>query len=183
VTGHSPVYELDEYIELLGRRLAREQRPATPAEMAKLRGKWEAVDRNRQQWERDPAPFDAAVGGWFVVSPPPDWESLVDEFAPVEEPAGEPEPATRGPKELGIPERELWWIIERRLENGHTHSCAWLARQTKEREDLDYVPRDRLTPLVDWVDSHREAAERAARLGVIPSEFRAGKLGPVPRSG
>ena len=29
---------------------------------------------------------------------------------------------TRGAKELGIPEREMWWIIERRLDNTRSHS-------------------------------------------------------------
>src|SRR5262245_4090167 len=28
----------------------------------------------------------------------------------------------RGPKQKGIPEREMFWIIERRLENSATHS-------------------------------------------------------------
>jgi hypothetical protein len=86
----------------------------------------------------------------------------------------------RGAPELGIPDRELWWIIERRLEKGERASRKWLARETKRRSDLDYVPRDRLTPLVDWIDEHPEGARRALSLRIIPSEFRAGKLGPVP---
>jgi hypothetical protein len=86
----------------------------------------------------------------------------------------------RGPKQKGIPKREFFWIIERRLENSATHSREWLAQQTKERSNLEYVPRDRLSPLVDWIDLHPEAAERSARLRVIPSEFPAGTLGPIP---
>lgn len=88
-----------------------------------------------------------------------------------------------GPKELGIPERELWWIIDRRLENGSRASRKWLALETDRREDLTYVPRDRLTPLVDWIDEHPEAARRAAALREIPPGFRAGLIGPVPPSG
>jgi hypothetical protein len=92
------------------------------------------------------------------------------------------EPATerRGAKELGIPEVELWWIIERRLEMGSRASRKWLADETKRRQELTYVPRDRLSPLVDWIDGHPDAARPAARLRRIPSEFRAGTLGPLP---
>ncbi len=88
----------------------------------------------------------------------------------------------RGAKELGIPERELWWIIEHRLENSD-RSRKWLARETKRRADLTYVPRDRLSPLVTWIDLHPDAARRAATLREIPPEFRAGKLGPIPPKG
>jgi hypothetical protein len=88
----------------------------------------------------------------------------------------------RGAPELGIPDKELLWIIERRLENGDRASREWLAMETKRRTDLEYVPRPRLSPLVDWIDAHPEAARRALSLRTIPSEFRAGKLGRVPPS-
>jgi hypothetical protein len=89
------------------------------------------------------------------------------------------QPARRGAKTLGVPERELWWIIERRLELGEDASREWLALQTKNRAEFEYVPRPRLSPLVDWIDAHKEAARSALRLRRIPSEFRAGKLGWV----
>jgi hypothetical protein len=90
------------------------------------------------------------------------------------------EPAKRGAKKLGIPTDELWWILERRLENGERASRNWLAAETKRRQDLAYVPRDRLAPLVVWIDMHPERARQALSLRRIPPEFRAGKLGPVP---
>lgn len=90
--------------------------------------------------------------------------------------------AKRGAKELGIPEREFWWILERRLENGGKASRKWLALQTKERQDLTYVPRDRLSPFVDWIDAHPEAAREMRSLRRIPPEFRAGERGPIPPS-
>jgi hypothetical protein len=106
----------------------------------------------------------------------PDWPGgrlpRLEDDAPVDD--------KRGAKELGIPEAELWWIIERRLENGSRASRKWLALETKRRENLTYVPRDRLTPLVDWIDLHPDAARQAAALRRIPPEFRAGQLGPIP---
>lgn len=90
------------------------------------------------------------------------------------------EPAKRGAKELGIPTGVLWWIVERRLENSSRASRKWLAAETERRSDLEYVPRDRLSPLVDWIDTHPERARSALSLRRIPSEFRAGKLGPIP---
>lgn len=88
----------------------------------------------------------------------------------------------RGARELGIPERELFWILERRLENGQRASRKWLALETKTRSELEYVPRDRLSPFVDWIDAHPDRAGRMRSLRRIPSEFRAGKLGPIPPS-
>ena len=86
----------------------------------------------------------------------------------------------RGARTLGIPKREFWWIIEKRLEKGERASRKWLASQTRRRQELTYVPRDRLAPLVDWVDAHKESARHASDLRRIPAEFRAGKLGPIP---
>jgi hypothetical protein len=93
---------------------------------------------------------------------------------------GEQQGSRRGAKTLGIPEREFWWILEKRLEKGERASRKWLARETGRREELTYVPRDRLASLIDWVDAHKESAHQALALRRIPPEFRAGKLGPIP---
>jgi hypothetical protein len=93
--------------------------------------------------------------------------------------AGQPR-ATPASKAHGIPKRETLWIIERRLEDPQLASRKWLADQTREREDLTYVPRDRLAPLVDWIDEHPEAARSAVRLRRTPPSFSAGPLGPIP---
>jgi hypothetical protein len=170
VSGGSPRKQLDAYVDAL----RRSRNPPAPAQLTELRRLWEAADAV-------PEELVGAFGsrGLWARRPPPRWEVLEAEFGPPPEKTG---PARRGAKELGIPEREMWWIIERWLENSHAHSRESLAQETKRRQDLEYVPRPRLSPLVDWMERHREAAERAARLHEIPAEFRAGKLGPVPPS-
>jgi hypothetical protein len=125
--------------------------------------------------QRRPQPPQETRTLWHIFGHTPEWGRL-----PTLDDKPKTDDERRGPKELGIPERELWWIIDRRLENPGAHSRKWLAQETERREGLDYVPRDRLSPLVDWIDLHPQAAERAARLRVIPPEFRAGTLGPIP---
>src|SRR5262245_19100033 len=41
----------------------------------------------------------------------------------------------RGAKRLGIPEREFWWIVEKRHEKGERASRKWLAGETGRREE------------------------------------------------
>jgi hypothetical protein len=128
--------------------------------------------------QRRPQPAERS--DWHGDGLTPDWGNLPP-LVDIEEPDGDGGTgSTRGAKEKGIPDRELWWIIRRRLEKGDRVSREGLALETKQRSDLEYVPRTRLSPLVDWVDAHKERAREALRLREIPSEFRAGTLGRVP---
>jgi hypothetical protein len=132
--------------------------------------------------EGHPQPRERTRPIVIMVDGKPLLGNLTPEWGELPSLDAKPENEPRGPKELGIPEREMWWIIEKHLENPRKHSRHWLAEQTRERHDLDFVPRTRLSPLVDWVDSRPEAARHAARLRVIPQEFRAGALGWIPPS-
>jgi hypothetical protein len=180
VSGGTPRRRFVEYRARLDTRLTREQRPPTSREYARLLELRDTWDREYQE------ALSAPVTPGLVNAParPPDRAGLEVEYAPAEPVTlSTPTRERRGPKELGIPERELWWIIDRWLENSHAHSRKWLAGETDRRDGLDYVPRTRLSPLIDWCEDHEEAARRAARLRVIPAEFRAGKLGPIPPQG
>lgn len=175
MTVRDPHRELREYVELLRRRQAGGL-PVAPAHMAMLRERWEVLDR-AHRWDVEHRVFGGS-------SPPADWELLEAEFAAptseVEQADLNGEDAKRGAKEKGIPKRELFWILERRLENGDKASGRWLEAETARRADLTRIPRDRLAPFVDWINTHPERARTMLDRREIPLEFRATRDGWAP---
>jgi hypothetical protein len=93
VTGlHAAVveasHEFKAFRERLTRRLDRAGREATDVQYRRLRSLWEAWDRAQRAWEREGSWMPPGVVG--VLLPPPPWDELEDEFAPVAEPELEP---------------------------------------------------------------------------------------------
>jgi hypothetical protein len=153
---------------LLDLQDAARRDPALEDELVRCKTDGEKEQLAFEWFDMHPQPADRsdwiADLVWSLGGPPPatfrtpDWPGgRLPRLEDVEVSAV-PEGERRGAKELGIPESALWWIIERRLENGSRASRQWLADETKRREEYSYVPRDRLSPLVDWIDLHPEAA-------------------------
>jgi len=76
-----------------------------------------------------------------------------------------------------MPAKTFWKIFELGMahaeSDNETPSLRSIAETTKRREDLEYVPRDRVTPIVDWIATNRHRARGYWERREIPPPFRA----------
>ena len=82
-----------------------------------------------------------------------------------------------GRKPQTMPAKTFWKIFELGMahaeSDNETPSLSSIAETTKRREDLEYVPRDRVTPIVDWIATNRHRARGYWERREIPPPFRA----------
>jgi hypothetical protein len=130
---------------------------------------WFGDKRHPQPKERRDWPGYGRTKDWGRL--PPLEDATADRIREREVP-GEP-----GRPFETMPAKTFWTIYEMGLvhaeSNDEKPSLRAITETTRRRGDLEYVPRDRVTPVVDWIAANRRRARGYWERREIPPPFRA----------
>jgi hypothetical protein len=128
----------------------------------------------------NPPKHGPAINGNIAAHDCPPWERLPPIEAMDAAESGRRERELSG--EAGRPPETMpittfWAIYEMGMAHAtsddETPSLRAITETTRRREDLEYIPRDRVTPIVDWIAANRRRARGYWERREIPPQFRA----------